>query len=49
MTYHPPGAQVDVTTNEWPRDFDFRACRAEQQELLAPPHNTKQPDEGKTQ
>ena len=29
-------AEVDYSHQEWPRDFDFRQSRSEQQELLPP-------------
>ena len=33
---HPHDEQETLPHAAWPRDFDVRACRAEQQELLAP-------------
>lgn len=41
MTEHHHG-ENDVGTPTWPRDFDIRASRAEQQELLAPLTNKQQ-------
>lgn len=46
---HPHDEQENVPHAAWPRDFDVRAIRAEQQELLAPPPNHQQATSNKQQ
>lgn len=48
MTELPRNTLHDASTPDWPRDFDVRASRAEQQEVQATPLTHARPEEGET-
>lgn len=46
MTDLPQEQVHNAATPDWPRDFDFRASRAEQQEVQTAPITHNLPEEG---